>query len=343
MKLCFRKNVIELKNKPSVISFASCVGKTEGEGPLHQYFDVCFPDDGINESSWEKAESKLLRTAIETAVEKSYLSTDDIDIVFAGDLMNQCTSSTYALRDFDVPFCGLFGACSTMAYSLALSSLVVDGGYRNIAVAATCSHFCSAEKQFRYPLEYGSQKPPSAQRTVTGAGTFIISENKKGDIIIPRIMFGKITDLGVCDTSNMGAAMAPAAAETIADFLLETKSSPEEYDLILTGDLGKVGSKLLIEILNERKNIDISSVHNDCGLMIFDFDSQDVHSGGSGCGCSAAVTASYIMKKMQEQKYKKVLFAGTGALMSPLISLQGESIPCIAHAVEFNIKEKNER
>lgn len=334
------KQVIELLNKPAIISSASCVGKTEGEGPLKHYFDICFPDDGINEASWEKAESKLLETAVTKAVDKAFMSTDDIDLIFAGDLMNQCTASTYALRDYDVPFCGLFGACSTMALSSALAAVFVDGGYCNLAVAATSSHYCSAEKQFRYPLEYGSQKPPSAQRTVTGAGAFLIGENKKGDIIIPRVLFGKICDLGICDTSNMGAAMAPAAAEAISAFLNETKTVPEDYDLILTGDLGSVGSKLLVDILEERKDIDISLVHNDCGLMIFDFDTQDVHSGGSGCGCSAAVTASYIMKKMKDMKYKKIMFVGTGALMSPLISLQGESIPCIAHIVEFNVKEK---
>ncbi|MBR3768671.1 MAG: stage V sporulation protein AD [Clostridia bacterium] len=330
------KNVVELKNSPCVLSSAACVGKTEGEGPLKDYFDVCYPDDGINQTSWENAESQLLHDAIDTAVNKASLENNNPDIIFAGDLLNQCTSSTYAVRSFNVPFAGLFGACSTMAFSIAMASVFVDGGYVKSAAAATSSHFCSAEKQFRYPLEYGGQRAPSAQRTVTGAASFIIGEKKRNSVFIPRVLFGKVVDFGITDTSNMGAAMAPAAGESIAQFLKETNTKPEDYDLILTGDLGAVGSRLLIDYLKERKNTDISSVHDDCGLLIYDMDTQDVHSGGSGCGCSGVVTASYIMKKMQEKEYKKVLLVGTGALMSPLISLQGESIPAIAHIVEFN-------
>lgn len=328
--------VIELTNAPSVISSACCVGKTESEGPLQEYFDICFPDDGINEKTWEAAESRLMNTAISRAIEKAGIDFSDIGIIFAGDLMNQCTSSTYAVRSFSVPFAGIFGACSTMAYSIALSSLVVNSGYMSYSVAATSSHFCSAEKQFRYPLEYGSQKTPSAQRTVTGSGAFVIGSNIKDSVTIKKVLFGKVTDLGILDTSNMGAAMAPAAADSIYSFLRETNAKPQDYDLILTGDLGKVGSDILIDYMKDRMQTDISSVHNDCGLMIYDIDKQDVHSGGSGCGCSAAVTASYIMQMMKDNKLKRVLFAGTGALMSPLISMQGESIPAIAHIVEFN-------
>lgn len=332
-----KNNVIELKNNPSVIASACAVGKTEGEGPLSKYFDIIFPDDGIGETSWENAESKLMHTVINKSLLKANKIYSDIDIVFAGDLLNQCTSSTYAVRNITVPFAGIFGACSTMAYSLALSSLTVDGGYMKYAVAATSSHFCSAEKQFRYPLEYGSQKPPAAQRTVTGAGAYVIGSFIKNSVYIPKILFGKVVDAGITDTSNMGAAMAPAAAATIAEFLYGTDTEPRDYDLILTGDLGKIGSQLLINYMQERMNIDISSVHNDCGILIYDYESQDVHSGGSGCGCSAVVTSSYIMDMMNSNKLKKVLFVGTGALMSPLISMQGESIPAIAHAVEFNI------
>ena len=328
--------VIELKNKPSVIASAASVGKTEGEGPLKDEFDVVFPDDGIGQSSWENAESELMFTAVNKCLDKSGLSEKDIGIIFAGDLINQCTSSTYAIRGLDIPFGGLFGACSTMAYSLALSSLVVDGGYADYALAATSSHFCSAEKQFRYPLEYGSQRSPASQRTVTGSGAFIVGKSVFPDIIIPRVQFGIITDAGINDTSNMGAAMAPAAAEGIASFLEGTCTKPTDYDLILTGDLGKVGSDLLNDYLYTRKGIDISKIHNDCGLMIYDLSSQKVDSGGSGCGCSAVVTASYIMRLMRERELSRVIFAGTGALMSPLISLQGETIPAIAHIVEFN-------
>lgn len=328
--------VIELKNKPSVIATAASVGKTEGEGPLRDEFDLVFSDDGVGQTSWENAESQLMFTAINKCLDKSGLSEKDIGIIFAGDLINQCTSSTYAIRGFNTPFGGLFGACSTMAYSVALASLMVDGGYADFALAATSSHFCSAEKQFRYPLEYGSQRAPASQRTVTGSGAFIMGNSSSHDIIIPRIQFGIIKDAGINDMSNMGAAMAPAAAESIASFLNETGTTPTDYDLILTGDLGKVGSDLLKDYLYARKNIDISEVHNDCGLMIYDINAQDVDSGGSGCGCSAAVTASFIMRRMHEGKLKKVLFIGTGALMSPLISLQGETIPAIAHIVEFN-------
>lgn len=328
--------IIYLKNKPCVLSSASCVGKTEKEGPLSEYFDICYDDDGIGQSSWEKAESELLKNAVEKALEKAPFDTAAVNIIFSGDLMNQCTASTYALRDSKIPFCGLFGACSTMALSLVLSALLVDAGYVSTAVASACSHFCSAEKQFRYPLEYGGQRTPSAQRTVTGAGAFVVGKNKKNKIFIPRVYFGKINDAGVCDTSNMGAAMAPAAAESIAEYLKSGDCSPRDFDMILTGDLGKVGSDLLKDVLLSDYGIDISEVHNDCGLLIYDMKNQDVHSGGSGCGCSAAVVSSFIMKKMEEGLLKRVLFAGTGALMSPLISLQGESIPAIAHIVEFN-------
>lgn len=329
--------VKHLINKPRIIASASCVGKNEAEGPLKDYFDICFPDDGIGQSSWEKAEAELMKQSIDCVLKKAELTFDDIDIVFAGDLLNQCTSSNYTVRNKNVPFAGLFGACSTMAYSVALASVFVDGNYAKRTIAATSSHFCSAEKQFRYPLEYGSQRTPAAQRTVTGSGAFVIGLDENVKIEIPRVIFGNVIDYGIKDTSNMGAAMAPAAADTIAAFLIETDTKPEEYDLILTGDLGKVGSEILCELITEKYNIDIEKVHNDCGLLIYDLENQDVNSGGSGCGCSACVVASYITDKMLSGEYKKVLFVGTGALMSPLISLQGESIPAVAHAVELNL------
>ena len=331
-----RKRVIELKNKPCVMASAAAVGKTEGEGPLGNEFDLVFDNDGIGQESWENAESELMYQSVNKALNKAGLTEREIGMIFAGDLINQCTSSTYAIRGMAIPFAGVFGACSTMAFSLGLASSFVNGGYMKYALAATSSHFCSAEKQFRYPLEYGCQRPPCAQRTVTGSGAFVVGADERGKICIPRVLFGEIIDLGINDTSNMGGAMAPAAAESIASFLLETDTRAGDYDMILTGDLGKVGSELLIDFLKERKNIDISSVHNDCGVMIYDLEVQDVDSGGSGCGCSAAVMASYIMRLMRENKLKRVLFAGTGALMSPLISLQGETIPAICHIVEFN-------
>lgn len=331
-----KSRIIELKNKPCIIASAASTGKTESEGPLKNSFDIIFPDDGINQTSWEAAESELLYSSVERCIEKASLTENMLDVIFSGDLINQCTSSTYAVRGMNVPFACLFGACSTMAYSLAMAGVFVDGGYADYALASAVSHFCSAEKQFRYPLEYGSQRPPCAQRTVTGAGAFIVGNNTAGKIFIPRVQLGKIVDLGINDTSNMGAAMAPAAADSICRFLRETNTVPSDYDLIITGDLGKVGSELLIDFLKTRNNIDISSVHNDCGLMIYDIEKQNVDSGGSGCGCSATVMASYIMRQMKENKLKKVLFAGTGALMSPLVSLQGETIPAICHIVELN-------
>ena len=327
--------VIELKNKPCVIASASAVGKNEGEGPLQDEFDVVFPDDGIKQSSWENAESELMFTAVNKCLEKSGLSERDIGMIFAGDLINQCTSSTYAMRGFDTPFCGLFGACSTMAYSLALAAVMVDGGYADYSLAATSSHFCSAEKQFRYPLEYGSQRAPASQRTVTGSGAFIIGKCKQPDIIIPRIQFGIIADAGVNDTSNMGAAMAPAAAESIVSFLEKTGTNPTDYDLILTGDLGKVGSELLKDYLYTRKSIDISKVHNDCGLMIYDLASQDVDSGGSGCGCSAVVLASHFLPRLLRGEIKDMIIVGTGALMSPSSIQQGLAIPGVAHLIRL--------
>lgn len=331
--------VIALKNSPGIISSAGIVGKTEGEGPLKEYFDYSFPDDGMGKETWEKAESFMMKTAVEKAVEKSGLTPAEIKMIFAGDLMNQCTATTYALRESQMPVCGLFGACSTMALSIALAAVYADGNTQSNTMAAACSHFCSAEKQFRYPLEYGGQRAPSSQRTVTGAGAFVIGEKSRSRIIIPRVLIGRIKDAGITDTSNMGAAMAPAAAESISDFLADTNTVPTDYDMILTGDLGKIGSELLKDVICSEYAYDISQVHNDCGLLIYDMEKQDVHSGGSGCGCSAAVLSTYIMSKMKDGLLKRVLFAGTGALMSPLISLQGESIPAITHIVELNLSE----
>ncbi len=327
--------VTELNKKPSVISCSSVVGKNESDGPLGGKFDMEYDNDSIGQCSWETAESELLFQAKKTATEKAGLSVADMDIIMAGDLLNQCTASTYANRNSGSPFIGLYGACSTMALSLALSSVFVDGGYADYALAAVSSHFCSAEKQFRYPLEYGCQRTPSAQRTVTGAGAFIVGKNRRNEISIPRVYFGSIVDLGITDTSNMGAAMAPAAAESIFEFLKATDTTPADYSLILTGDLGYLGSRLLIDYMKERKGIDISKNHNDCGKMIYDPKKQNVNSGGSGCACSAVVLASEIMEKLRKKELKKVLFVGTGALMSPLTSLQGETIPAIAHIVEL--------
>ena len=326
---------IKLSGTTAIIGSAGVGSKTEGEGPLGKDFDFLYPDDGIGQSTWEKAESELHKKAVTLAIQNSGKSKDNIDAIFAGDLLNQCTGSTFGIREMNIPFVGMYGACSTMVLSLANASVMVDSGALNTAVASTSSHFCSAEKQFRFPLEYGGQRTPTAQRTATAAGAAVIESGKQAGIIIDKIFFGRIQDLGIKDPNNMGAAMAPAAARTIKDFLTDTNTIPEDYDLILTGDLGAVGSALLIELLKTRENVDISKVHNDCGMMIYDREQQDVHAGGSGCGCCASVLCSHILKQMKQGKLKRILVVATGALLSPTSSLQNESIPGIAHAVEI--------
>lgn len=324
---------LNLETRPSVIGNAAVVGKTEGEGPLRDEFDYIFEDDTLGESSFEKAESALQREAVTRALDKSGNTPADVDYIFAGDLLDQCIGTSFGIRTLNMPFIGLYGACSTMALSLGLASLFVDTGAAGLAVASTSSHFCSAERQFRLPLEYGGQRTPTSQRTATAAGASVIGASVQNKPTVEAVTFGKIVDLGIKDANNMGAAMAPAAASTIADFLHDTGTAPEDYDMILTGDLGVVGSDLLYQLLQKDSNIDVSHVHTDCGLLIYDIEGQDVHAGGSGCGCGGSVLNSYIMRRLSAGELNKVLFVATGALMSPTSSLQGESIPSIAHAV----------
>ena len=321
---------------PSVSSFAAAVGKMEGEGPMADCFDYIAEDVTLGESSWEKSESKLQQIAFSTALSKGGFSEKNIDVLFAGDLLNQCVSSSYGARDTEIPFMGLFGACSTMAESLSLASLFVDGGMAVNAAAVTSSHFCSAERQFRLPVNYGGQRTPTAQWTATAAGCAIVSPHAKPPYV-KAVTIGKIKDMGVTDANNMGAAMATAAYDTISRHLANTNQNINSFDLILTGDLGKVGSDILAELFL-KDNVDISGKHNDCGLMLFDAEKQDVHAGGSGCGCSASVLCGYILQEMQQKKIKNVLFAATGALMSPTIVQQGESIPGISHAVQLCVE-----
>ena len=326
---------VELKNRPAVIAYASVVGKKEGEGPLGALFDEVNEDNTLGKPSWEKAESELQKAALRTAIHKAALQNADIDCVFAGDLLNQCISSSFGLRDFGIPLIGLYGACSTMALSLSMAAQFVDSGAAKRAAAVTSSHFCSAERQFRLPLEYGGQRPPTAQWTVTGSGAVILASTG-GAPYVHSFTIGKIVDLGVKDANNMGAAMAPAASDTISAHLRQSGARPSDYDLIATGDLGQVGSELLYELL-QREGLDIAPRHNDCGLMIFDRKKQEVHAGGSGCGCSASVLCSDILGRMKKGELRRVLFCATGALMSTTSSQQGESIPGIAHAVELRI------
>lgn len=323
-----------LDHSPSILSWASIVGKKEGEGPLSQYFDLICDDTTLGEETWEKAESGMQKRAVTQALEKAKLAAADLELLFAGDLLNQCISSSYGVRDLNVPFYGLYGACSTMAEGLSLASIFADNQLANLAAAVTSSHFCSAERQFRQPLEYGGQRPPTAQWTVTGSGAAIVTKQGKPPYV-RAVTTGIVTDLGIKDINNMGAAMAPAAASTIQTFLKDTNTRPEDYDLILTGDLGIVGSTLLYQLL-EKDGIDLAPVHNDCGKMIYYMEEQDVHAGGSGAGCCASVLCSYILPQIQQGALQNVLFVATGALMSTTSFQQGESIPCIAHLVHLS-------
>ena len=328
------KGTVVLEKKPKIIGNAAVVGKKEGEGPLAKEFDEIFEDTTMGEKSWEKAESLLLKNSVKKALSKAAVTPEEVDGIFSGDLLNQCMGSSFGLRDFGIPLGGLYGACSTMALSLIMASLSIETGGFDCTVATTSSHFCSAEKQFRYPLEYGGQRPPTAQWTVTGSGAAVLKDtNSSISPYVDKVHLGKIRDYDITDANNMGAAMAPAACETICSFLSDTGTSPSDYDIILTGDLGFVGSELLRQLTVREYGIDIASVHNDCGMMIFNRDTQDVHAGGSGCGCSASVVNSYIMKRLESGQLNSVLFVGTGALLSPTSSLQGESVPGIAHGV----------
>ncbi len=330
-----RGKTIITELKPKIISFASVVGKKEGQGPLAKEFDEIYPDTTMGEDSWEKAESLYLKTAIKRAIAKSNLKKSDIDVICSGDLLSQCIGSSFGIRDFGIPFCGVYGACSTMALSLCMTTLMIETGAFTNCIAATSSHFCSAEKQFRKPLEYGGQRPPTAQWTVTGSGAVVLGRDGGKGVYIDKIHLGTIQDLGILDSNNMGAAMAPAAKKTIADFLSDTGTKPTDYDAIFTGDLGSVGTELLYELMLKEEGIDLGRVHKDCGLMIFEREKQDVHAGGSGCGCSGSVLCSHILSGMHSGKYSNILFVATGALMSTVSSLQGQTIPGIAHLVNI--------
>ncbi len=325
------KYTLRLENRPRVQGFASIVGKKEGDGPLERYFDAVHDDTTLGQDSWEKAESRLQQEAAEEAIKKAGVTEQDIQYILAGDLLNQCISSTFGLQSLNIPFLGQYGACSTMAQTLSLASVLVDAGAAERCLAVTSSHFCSAERQFRFPLEYGGQRTPTAQWTATASGAVVVGQSGDGPWV-SAVTAGRIRDLGIKDAANMGAAMAPAAAQTLFDFLTDTQTKPADYDLILTGDLGLIGSSLMEEILR-RDGIEIAPVHNDCGLMLYDREKQDVHAGGSGCGCSGAVLCSVVLQRMCRKKLRNVLFIGTGALMSTTSSQQGESIPGIAHLV----------
>ena len=323
---------IKIKNDVFIISGYSMVGPLEGKGPLKEYFDYVIQDDTLKEKTFEKSERKLLKNIIFGAIDKAGLQYTDIDFFFGGDLLNQIVSSSYTARELNIPFIGLYSACATMAQSLALSAIFVDNKLATNVVAGTCTHFSTAERQYRFPLELGNQRPPTAQWTITGGGASVVS-NKKSRIKISAVTFGKVVDFGVADINNMGAAMAPAAMDTIKAHLENLKRKSSDYDFILTGDLGKLGSEILIDLM-ERNDIILGKNYADCGCIIYD-KSERVFMGGSGAGCSASVLNSYIIKKMKKGDYKRVLLVSTGALMSTTTAQQGDSIPGIAHAVEL--------
>ena len=336
---------LRLSGGPWVSGWASSVGKKETEGPLGGLFDQCHTDDSLGQQSWEKAESLLLKEAAHLALRKAKLQPEEIDCVFAGDLLNQCAASVFGLRGLEIPFLGQYGACSTMAQTLAMAAVFVEAGAARRALAVTSSHFCSAERQFRLPLEYGGQRTPTAQWTATAAGALILSGDLPAGtsqgIAVRDVRFGQITDLGVHDAANMGAAMAPAACRTLCGYFADTGAGPQDFDLILTGDLGAVGSDLLRGLML-REGWDISPMHNDGGLMLFDRAAQDVHAGGSGCGCSASVLCAAVLPELAAGRMKDVLFVGTGALMSTTTSQQGESVPGVAHLVRL-VSARRER
>ena len=330
-------DTIFFSHPPAILAHAAVVGKKESEGPLGAYFDLCAYDTKFGEKTWEKAETKLQETAFQTACKKLESSEDLPEVLFGGDLLNQCIGSSFAARTARLPYLGLYGACSTMAESLLLAAAFVDGGYASTAAAITSSHFASAERQYRFPLGYGGQRTPTSQWTVTGSGCCILGSGVQK----PRVdcaTIGRIRDLGITDANNMGAAMAPAAVSTLKAHFRDTGRTPQDYDLIVTGDLGELGKTVVTQQL-AKCGLSMDAVYKDCGLMIFDRDTQDVKAGGSGCGCSASVLCGYLLKELEHKRLTRLLFCATGALLSPVSAWQGESIPGICHAVSITTEE----
>ena len=319
--------------KPVAITAWSCTGgKKEKEGPLSAGFDILSGDDYFGQTTWEKAETAMQKHNLQSLMDKRKLKPGDIDIALGGDLCNQITSTGFAYRDFPIPMAGMYGACSTMALTMATGACLVSGGVVNNALAGASSHFCTAERQFRTPLDYGGKRTPTAQWTVTGAANVFLEREGKGPFIT-KVCFGKITDLGVKDANNMGAAMAPAAASTLTEFFTHSGHRPQEYDAIYTGDLGTVGSRLLKQLM-EKEGLVLDN-HIDCGTVIYDMKRQDVPAGASGCGSSGCVLAADILPRMADRKLNKILFMATGALLSTTTTMQKESIPSVAHLVEI--------
>ncbi len=329
------QQTIELPLRPALCGNAAFVGNKEGEGPLAADFDFIASDELYGQESFELAEKQLYLDAINLAITKGSSKPEDVQFLLGGDLLNQIITASFSARELGIPFVGLYGACSTMAESLCIGGMLQDGGHADEVVCAASSHFCTAERQYRFPLEFGSQRTPTAQWTVTGAGATLLSNAPKSPPLahITHICMGRVIDLGITDANNMGAAMAPAAADTLLALLADTKTTPNDYDLIITGDLAQVGYDLLVQLMREQRMPLSPEKYVDCGLLIFDREKQDTHAGGSGCGCSATVLNAHILPKLQSGELRRVIFMATGALMSTTSSLQGESIPGIAHAV----------
>ena len=328
------QQTVALSHPPSFLTCANVVGQLEGQGPLGKTFDLIDSDDTFGESTWEKSESAMQKKALTLALDKLGQGASTLDWLFAGDLLNQCIGSGFAVRGQDIPFYGLYGACSTCGLSLTLASLAVSGSFADFAACVTSSHFASAEKEFRFPLGYGNQRPLSASWTVTGSGAFILANAPSGHdrAMITGLTPGKIVDYGLRDSMNMGACMAPAAADTIRQHFEDFGTAPKDYDKIVTGDLGKVGQRVLLDLL-QTSGIDLGERHIDCGIEIYDCKKQDTHAGGSGCGCSASVLSAFLLKQLSEKKWKRILFVPTGALLSKTSYNEGQSVPGIAHAL----------
>lgn len=336
------KQTIQFPKSPAIVSTATVAGPKEGQGPYGQFFDVVKEDTLLGEKSWEGAERKIVEEAVQLALKKAGLGPAQVDYLLAGDLLNQIISSSYAARELSIPFLGLYGACATLSEALILAAILVDGGYARYVMAVASSHHDTAERQYRYPTEFANQRPPTAQWTVTGAGAALVGKNPN----LPRIThatIGKVVDMGVSDPNDMGGAMAAAASDTIWQHLQDTERSPRDYDLILTGDLGEVGSASTLRLLRQA-GVDISGVHQDCGLLIFDRKKQNVQAGGSGCACSGLLFCGPVYQRLLAGKLRRVLLVATGSLHSPCSVQQGQSIPGIAHAavVEGVSREENQ-
>lgn len=327
------KQSFKLENQPVITAWASVAGKKESEGPIAHTFDITNKDTYFGEKTWEQGEKRMQQLALETLMKKANIQRNDIGLIFSGDLLNQCIGSSFTLRNTGIPHIGLYGACSTMAESLMMASMAVGGGFSDKVIALTSSHFASSERQYRFPLGYGGQRTPTAQWTVTGSGAALVCANGSG----PRITactVGTVTDLGIKDANNMGAAMAPAALSTIRAHFEDTKTSADDFDLIVTGDLGQLGKEALM-VLARKDGINLGGKLTDCGTLVFDTQAQDVHCGGSGCGCSAITLCGYLLNKLNTGKLKRILFCGTGALLSPTSTMQGLPIPGVCHAVSI--------